>query len=103
MQNPGEIAPRECFLSSRTSEHRERRSGTHTPRRKLFESVVDGFVKTTRLCGYGSLLSQGRRRKISDSIFKQPSIVIASEAKQSIVPHKERVDCVVALLLAMTA
>jgi hypothetical protein len=28
--------------------------------------------------------------------------VIASEAKQSIVPHKERMDCVVALLLAMT-
>jgi hypothetical protein len=28
--------------------------------------------------------------------------VIASEAKQSIVRHKERMDCFVALLLAMT-
>jgi hypothetical protein len=28
--------------------------------------------------------------------------VIASEAKQSIVPRKERMDCIVALLLAMT-
>jgi hypothetical protein len=30
-------------------------------------------------------------------------IVIASEAKQSIVPRKERMDCFVASLLAMTA
>jgi hypothetical protein len=29
-------------------------------------------------------------------------VVIASEAKQSILPHKERVDCFVASLLAMT-
>jgi hypothetical protein len=29
-------------------------------------------------------------------------IVIASEAKQSISPHKGRMDCFVALLLAMT-
>jgi hypothetical protein len=28
--------------------------------------------------------------------------VIASEAKQSIVPHEERMDCFVASLLAMT-
>jgi hypothetical protein len=28
-------------------------------------------------------------------------IVIASEAKQSMVPHKERMDCFVAALLAM--
>jgi hypothetical protein len=31
------------------------------------------------------------------------STVIASEAKQSIAPPKERMDCFVALLLAMTA
>jgi hypothetical protein len=29
--------------------------------------------------------------------------VIASEAKQSISPHEERMDCFVATLLAMTA
>jgi hypothetical protein len=29
--------------------------------------------------------------------------VIASEAKQSIVPRKERMDCFVATLLAMTS
>jgi hypothetical protein len=31
------------------------------------------------------------------------TVVIASGAKQSIVPHKERMDCFVASLLAMTA
>src|SRR5260370_15599732 len=42
--------------------------------------------------------------KTPDSIFKQPSqAVIASGAKQSILPHKERMDCFVASLLAMTA
>jgi hypothetical protein len=29
-------------------------------------------------------------------------LVIASEAKQTIAPHKERMDCFVAALLAMT-
>src|SRR6266481_7151015 len=33
----------------------------------------------------------------------QPIHVIASEAKQSMLPRKERMDCFVALLLAMTA
>ena len=42
-----------------------------------------------------------------DSNVKQPAksllLVIASEAKQSISPRKERMDCFVASLLAMTA
>jgi hypothetical protein len=33
---------------------------------------------------------------------KRVEIVIASEAKQSILQHKERMDCFVASLLAMT-
>ena|GEM_PF-5020389 len=32
----------------------------------------------------------------------RPATVIASEAKQSIPPHEERMDCFVASLLAMT-
>jgi hypothetical protein len=34
--------------------------------------------------------------------FQTAKIVIASEAKQSISPRKERMDCFVASLLAMT-
>src|SRR4029078_283104 len=37
-----------------------------------------------------------------DSNFQRATAVIASEAKQSIAPRKERMDCFVALLLAMT-
>jgi hypothetical protein len=35
--------------------------------------------------------------------FQTAKTVIASEAKQSISPHEERMDCFVASLLAMTA
>jgi hypothetical protein len=34
--------------------------------------------------------------------MNMPNAVIASEAKQSILPRQERMDCFVALLLAMT-
>jgi hypothetical protein len=45
--------------------------------------------------------SAKRISESADSIFKQPSNVIASEAKQSISPHKERMDCFASL--AMTS
>src|SRR5258708_10154996 len=67
--NLGQIVPREGeamsgngyasaanSLSSRTSEHSERRSATHTPRRQLFGTPVEGFLSTTQACGYGSRL-----------------------------------------------
>jgi hypothetical protein len=38
---------------------------------------------------------------LTDSIVKQPKTVIASKAKQSISPRKERMDCFASL--AMTA
>src|SRR2546421_8541611 len=41
------------------------KAGTHTPRRMLFGNGVDGFARTTQPCGYGSLLSQGRRIEVS--------------------------------------
>jgi len=37
------------------------KAGTHTPRRLFWKMLFDGFRATTRACGYGSLLSQGRR------------------------------------------
>src|SRR5438094_3610475 len=37
------------------------KAGTHTPRRNCESEMVDGFASTTTGCGYGSLLSQGRR------------------------------------------
>jgi hypothetical protein len=37
-----------------------------------------------------------------ETIQRLPLSVIASEAKQSIVPREERMDCFVASLLAMT-
>jgi len=40
--------------------------------------------------------------RVETSIQGQPLPVIASEAKQSILPFEERVDCFVASLLAMT-
>jgi hypothetical protein len=62
--NLGQIVPREdeamsgngCAgaansLSSRTSEHSERRSGIHTPRRQLFGTLVEGFFSSTQAGG----------------------------------------------------
>src|SRR5438552_17263285 len=59
LHHSGEIAPRDrgCTLSPHVV---PAKAGTHTPRRMLFEKVVDGFAKPTTPCGYGSLLSQGR-------------------------------------------
>src|SRR5437667_10845057 len=48
------------------------KAGTHTPRRMLFEKVVDGFAKPTTPCGYWSLLSQGRHH-IRDAEITSPS------------------------------
>jgi len=39
----------------------------------------------------------------AETIQNLSYFVIASEAKQSIVPQKERMDCFVATLLAMTS
>jgi hypothetical protein len=38
----------------------------------------------------------------AETIQNLPLFVIASEAKQSLSPRKERMDCFVAALLAMT-
>jgi hypothetical protein len=43
------------------------------------------------------------RRPITGPAKQSLELVIASEAKQSIAQQKERVDCFVASLLAMTA
>src|SRR5438552_1309074 len=47
--------------SSRTSERSERRSGTIRRGGCCWKMLVDGFASTITACGYGSLLSQGRR------------------------------------------
>jgi hypothetical protein len=56
---PFEILIEKQVSSSRTSEHSERRSGTHTPRRSLLSALVDGFLSTTRVGDYGSRLKAG--------------------------------------------
>jgi hypothetical protein len=52
----------------------------------------------------GLLRAACRRNDVTSPLVQGNSeTVIASEAKQSIVPRKERMDCFVASLLAMTA
>jgi hypothetical protein len=52
----------------------------------------------------GLLRAACRRNDVTSPLVQGNSeTVIASEAKQSIVPRKERMDCFVASLLAMTS
>src|SRR6185312_1156362 len=51
----------------------------------------------------GFLQTSGETRRENAEVCSMPATVIASEAKQSISPRKERMDCFVASLLAMTA
>jgi hypothetical protein len=60
LQKLGQIMPRERGRTS--SPHVvPAKAGTHTPRRICLKKVVDDFANTIEPCGYGSLLSQGRR------------------------------------------
>jgi intracellular sulfur oxidation DsrE/DsrF family protein len=85
------------------------------PNRKLVESLVaqgarvDVCLNTVDTSGLQRRRHTGAGRRRPDSVpdrkrlYTGPALtVIASEAKQSISPHKERMDCFVALLLAMT-
>ena len=73
-QSSGVFTPRECNwlfetsnrnppLSSRTSERKQARSGTHTPRLLIGHKCQIRFT-TTNIGGYGFLLSQERQREI---------------------------------------
>src|ERR1700690_4447859 len=58
----GRSAPRDCgIVSDEISVVVPAKAGTHTPRRLSEKMLSAGFRATTRACGYGSLLSQGRQ------------------------------------------
>ena len=60
------------------------------------------FPAPSDFLGKGFLQSSGETRRENAEVCSMPATVIASEAKQSISPRKERMDCFVASLLAMT-
>src|SRR5437016_14503130 len=76
-------------------------AGTHTPRPAGLAQWVTASAPTND-GGYGSPLSRGRQNSRFNFQTANCRTVIASEAKQSMLPRNRRVDCFVAALLAMT-